>query len=777
MQDKGNKKITIAVMTGSVQSDYALEMMRGFYTSSRDNGIHMITLMGPQSPTSCADIVNSGTSTNYTDQFNSVYQYVHFLKPDAIIVTYGSVSGFITEQSKQSFLDMFSDIPCLMIEDESFSEKIPSLTADNYSGMKACVNHLVADHGYRKIAFLSGPKGNYDAEERLRAYRDVMREHNLPVTDEMIAYGDFSDLVEEQIVCLLNQNLGLEAIACADDVMAKACYRVCNMRSLIVGRDIAITGFDDTSSAGIMNPPLTSVSQNTFELSYAAMNRAIAMCRGEKIVSEKVPAVLRKRVSCGCPPLGIVGARYVPLDEMKDFIDEALRELSSSLFATVPYEPDRQCLSDMLSEYFIYIYDTIFRGNGQEFRIEQLMDILRRIISFPYFSNEQLVEKTIQFLSILLANAPSESAQKQLSAIISTTQQTVHAYNIQKLEREIYISTRKAWFVPMLTKKLVSEEYMHNPENIFVDIMTEMKKMSFKAAYFLLFEKPILYESKKALSLPENADLVAYFDKDEMKFLGRRKQRFSCKEGFCSFIADRDLMSLNAVVLFSDNRQYGMLICDVEYEDIAFLQICGVQLGTLLHFLELNQMEQLAQKELQNSLQVIREQNRILSFLSEYDELTKLLNRRGFIERVLSLYEQSDGQQSYLIFGDLDHLKEINDVFGHVEGDFALNSIAQRFNAILPENAITGRIGGDEFVSFVLTDEAGFAEKIEKEFADAGKAFNEESDKPYYIDCSIGIYRFLCNPRLDFNDMLKKSDDLLYRAKAKRRKSICKEKN
>ena len=111
MQDKGNKKITIAVMTGSVQSDYALEMMRGFYTSSRDNGIHMITLMGPQSPTSCADIVNSGTSTNYTDQFNSIYQYVRFLKPDAIIVTYGSVSGFITEQSKQSFLDMFSDIP------------------------------------------------------------------------------------------------------------------------------------------------------------------------------------------------------------------------------------------------------------------------------------------------------------------------------------------------------------------------------------------------------------------------------------------------------------------------------------------------------------------------------------------------------------------------------------------------------------------------------------------------------------------------------------------
>lgn len=776
MDSNRARHYTIAIMTGSVQSDYYEEMMRGFYAAAREEDVNIVLLMGPQIPTSCADIVTGNNTGNYRYQFDSIYQYTHFIRPDAAILTCGSLPGIHSKESKQKFLERFSDIPCLMIEDVSDDEKVPYLTADNYYGMKACIRHLIVDHGYRKIAFLSGPKGNYDAEERLRAYRDTMAENKLEIADALIAYGDYTDQVDDQIAFLLDQNPGLEAIACADDVMAKACYRVCARRNLIVGQDVAVTGFDDTTSAGTMNPPLTSVSQNNFQLSYRALKSAVALCQGEEVASGSLPAILRKRSSCGCSPMRGLSTRYIPQEEMRDYIEAAIGELASYLFSSVSYEKDRKFLTETLSTYCFYIYDTIFSGNGENFRMEYLMEVLRDMAAYPLIPNELLLEYLSQLLQILMANAPDEASQKLIASIISSTQQSIHSFNIGKLEREIYLTNRKSWFVPMFTRDLVSESYIRNPQNIFYRVMEELKKMDVRSAYFFLFDKTVQCQTGKPLEFPEEMRLVSYYDADNMKFYHWEEQpRFSHRNGFMSFIDGCDPVHLTSVLLFSECKHYGLLICDVDFDNIAFLQICSVQLGTLLHFIELNRQEQQAQEKLQNSLHVIREQNRILSFLSEYDELTKLLNRRGFIERALALYERSAEDHAYLIFGDLDHLKEINDVFGHAEGDFAIRAIAERFCTILPSNAVIGRIGGDEFVSFLVTEEEGFGERVEREFAEEAARFNARSDKPYYVEASVGVYDFICNPQENFEAMLKKSDELLYRAKASRRKSVRKE--
>lgn len=773
MRENTGKHYTIAIMIGSIQSDYAQEMMRGFYTGAEEENVNLALMMGPQIPSSCSDVLAGSLSGDYQYQFNSIYEYVHFVKPDAVIIVYGSLSNYGSEWSKESFLAKFSDIPCLMVEDQSFNEEVPSYTADNYSGMKACIKHLVADHGYRKVAFLSGPKENYDAQERLRAYRDVMEEYNCRVTEGMVAYGDFTDSVDQQILYLLEQTPGLEAIACADDVMAQACYRILGMQNLIVGRDIAVTGFDDTLAASTLNPPLTSVSQNNFQVSYAALKSVVAMCRGQKVYSGSMPAVLRKRCSCGCSPTRVLGVRYIPQEELPDFVEAALVEMQAYVFSSVTYEKDRKYLDDLLASYCFYIYDTVMKGNVKDFHMRHLVEILRTLIAYPHFPNELLLESLTQFLQALMANAPSGEVEKLVAGISAATQQTIHSHNIETLEQEVLLSNRKSWFVPMFTRDLVSEAYLHNPQEIFYRVMTELKKMSIRSTYFFLFDKMVDYVPGRWLEFPEEMKLVAYFDENDMRFYHREEQpRFSNETGFMSFVDGRNPATLMTMVLFSEHRQYGIMLCETDNADISFLQICSVQLGSLFHFIEMDQMERQAQEQLENSLQVIREQNRILSFLSEYDELTKLLNRRGFIERALALYERSEGEQAYLIFGDLDHLKEINDVFGHAEGDVAINNIAERFTAILPPDAVIGRIGGDEFVAFVLTDEENFGIRIEQTFADVSESYNMNSDKPYYIESSIGVYGFICNPQEDFYDMLKKSDRLLYRAKAKRRKSI-----
>lgn len=772
------KTYTIAVMSGSLQSDYVLEMMKGLHASASDNGVNTILFLGPQIPGNCKEIVDPRITENCSIQFSTIYQYTHFIKPDAVIITYGSLSSLLNSQSKEEFLDMLSGVPCLMLEDEFPGRGIPSITADNYTGMCQCIRHLIVDHGFRKISFLSGPRDNYDANERLRAYLDTMAEHNIPVTEGMVAYGNFSDYDENEVAYLMEQTPDLQAIACADDMMAKACYRVCEKRNIVIGKDIAITGFDDSNMASTMSPPLTSISQNVYEIGYMAMCRAVAMCRGETIPSEKVPTILRKRASCACKPLGFVDYANLNDTEITHYLMDLLRELSPSVFDVLKHSPSRSQVHSALQQFCSYITETILRGNGSDFHMSQLLRNLRELVDIPFFLRDQLLECVSRFLVILRDNAPSDTAGEIFRRVIISTNNHILNANIRLLEKEIYESSCKAWFVPLFIGNLIKGLYLYNPRDIFLSVMEEMQKMSFRKSYFLMFDEPVRCESGAKLSFPEKMNLVAYFNEHEMKFVGKDPAyQVTFDNGFVSFLDGQDPMELTMVILFSNDKQYGLLLCDVADEDIGFVQICGLQFGTLLNFMELYRMEQKAQAELQSSVQVIREQNRILNFLSKYDELTKLLNRRGFIEEALNLHKNSLGRKGYFIFGDLDHLKEINDVFGHVEGDYAIIAIADRFRQILPEDAIIGRIGGDEMVAFVTTDEINFEKRIRKQFLDVTAEYNDHSEKPYLIEASVGILGFDCRPSVDLNEILKLSDQHLYEAKAHRRKSCVKSRN
>ncbi len=93
------------------------------------------------------------------------------------------------------------------------------------------------------------------------------------------------------------------------------------------------------------------------------------------------------------------------------------------------------------------------------------------------------------------------------------------------------------------------------------------------------------------------------------------------------------------------------------------------------------------------------------------DMLTGLLNRRGLIEHVKPLWDGLLGHSVAFISIDLDHLKKINDAFGHAAGDQALRLVGQAILDALPEDAAGSRIGGDEFVAFLpdADEEAAFA--------------------------------------------------------------------
>ena len=159
-----------------------------------------------------------------------------------------------------------------------------------------------------------------------------------------------------------------------------------------------------------------------------------------------------------------------------------------------------------------------------------------------------------------------------------------------------------------------------------------------------------------------------------------------------------------------------------------------------------------------------------------YDELTGIMNRRGVMDRIPSYALDHAGQKAFILIADLDHLKQINDHYGHVEGDFAIRKCADTLRYILGPEAIIGRIGGDEFLAvYPENEDTGKDGRIVRDKLRAFMAeFNAGSDKAYYVELSVGITAFTCKGDPDIAALTRNADARLYEDKAKRRASVAK---
>ena len=147
------------------------------------------------------------------------------------------------------------------------------------------------------------------------------------------------------------------------------------------------------------------------------------------------------------------------------------------------------------------------------------------------------------------------------------------------------------------------------------------------------------------------------------------------------------------------------------------------------------------------------------------DDLTGLLNRRGFLEAAEAMIKQRAPQAepvSVLMF-DLDHFKSINDRFGHGVGDKALRLFGASANASLRTSDILGRLGGEEFAAILpgtVADAAIAAERVRRSFAAAGASLG---GCPLDATVSVGVAGGV--PGTDMATLLARADAALYRAK------------
>jgi diguanylate cyclase (GGDEF)-like protein len=185
----------------------------------------------------------------------------------------------------------------------------------------------------------------------------------------------------------------------------------------------------------------------------------------------------------------------------------------------------------------------------------------------------------------------------------------------------------------------------------------------------------------------------------------------------------------------------------------------------------------LSPDELRLELRSMIERVKSLEEMSRTDELTGLLNRRGFYEKsheLESFFAREKKARKIeiptaLMVIDLDGFKQVNDSAGHAGGDECLKRIAEKVRATLRESDIFARVGGDEFNIFLAdsTEEgaAMVAQKVRAIVEEVGNGLHEEF--PSYtgaLSASIGI--ITSEEDLPLEERIQKADYAAYVVKA-----------
>ena len=175
------------------------------------------------------------------------------------------------------------DLAVVLVNNRIQGLDIPCVVSDEYGGVRQALEHLIG-RGHRNIAMLAGCFSPYILGERYRAFLEVTQAHGLPADTRHIK---------------LSRQDRPTAIFGGNDVMAAGAMKAALRLGLRVPEDLAVTGLDDSSACGMLEPELTSVHIDCRRMGELSVARLQALLAGETDVPQVtvVPTELRVRGS------------------------------------------------------------------------------------------------------------------------------------------------------------------------------------------------------------------------------------------------------------------------------------------------------------------------------------------------------------------------------------------------------------------------------------------------------------------------------------------------
>lgn len=316
-----------------MDTQYQTDILQGVMDYAKERGFNFLCFEG--------GAINS--KREYEAQRNILFDLAGKENVDGLIILAATIGRFSNLGQLKDFCRKFPGLPLVSVAVDL--EEITSIIVDNATGMRKILTHLIKDHGYRNLAFITGPKDNRDAAERFVLFQTALQEHGLVFHPELVMEGDFTSASGRTAVQRLwERNLlhKIHAIVAANDEMALGALEELRRKEVRVPYDTAVVGFDNLEISSYSSPPLTTVAQPLYEQGRQAAEALVKLIKKEE-VPQKIIVPTRPvfRESCGCfsvftmsaakgEPAGINGSRpKVFLHYKEEILAEFMKKTSS----------------------------------------------------------------------------------------------------------------------------------------------------------------------------------------------------------------------------------------------------------------------------------------------------------------------------------------------------------------------------------------------------------------------------------------------------------------
>ncbi|NLW10866.1 MAG: GGDEF domain-containing protein [Clostridiaceae bacterium] len=567
-------------------------------------------------------------------QHNIMFDMALKVPCDGYVIFTSLISNYASEEDLRAFFRRFAEQGLPTVSVSTVIPESVSVITDSRPGLKALIDHLLDEHGYRRLAFVKGPDTNLEAIERYKIFTDALEARSIPVIPELICSGDFSPLTGYMAAHYLHENnlLPVDCIVCANDEMAMGVFLY--MREQMTnGNDIIdfypVTGYDNTHNAQVSRPGLTTVTQPFARQIRSAFRLATDKENNQPGELFAYPTELVVRESCGCK------AAYA-------------------------------------AEYS----DDLFFRSIRNFRVHQ---------SLQTFSQAELFSKAAEIF----------------------------------------------------------------PE------------CGIKECYITAYEEPLIYPDNK--TIPDRSKLLFAW-RDGIDFTDNCDgEYFDTKDLLpAKCLEQTDTSNLLVKPIFSINEHIGYMVIKTRGSDTRNYEAIRGQLSNSMKIIALLQEQEEMTQQLAVALKALKKQNEKLNTLSQVDELTGIYNRRGFYDSALEILNDTLDRKALIIFADIDGMKQINDKYGHADGDISIKSTADILTSAVRDDDIVARLGGDEFVVMIADTDPSHEVCIRSRIQDLVKQFNESSNYEWKLSLSLGIVSFSSKSVNDLNELLKIADEALY---------------
>lgn len=249
-----NNPKKIAVIIPAVNDILSIELLRGIYLQAKTLGYDVIVLTNFSK--------SQYNETDYIKYFigeENIYNLIEQIELDGIIF---AANKFLKSSLIKRIINKIKtlNIPSVYIGLQI--DGLNCVSGEQKLYFKNIVSHLINKHNCKKIYCLTGPKGNYDSEQRIQGFYEALEENGIPYNESHIFYGDFWKSKATTLAKKIAKGEieKPDAIACANDIMAISLCETLINNGIRVPEDIAVTGFDGTIHATINEPSITTLS-------------------------------------------------------------------------------------------------------------------------------------------------------------------------------------------------------------------------------------------------------------------------------------------------------------------------------------------------------------------------------------------------------------------------------------------------------------------------------------------------------------------------------------